>query len=37
MLGGIAYVTARVGVNSKRIGIDQFNYNSIPELERELE
>ena len=25
----------RAGVNSKRI--DQFNYNSIPELKRELE
>ena len=28
---------ARAGVKSKWVGIDQFNSNSIPELERELE
>ena len=27
----------RAGVNSKSIGIGQFNCNSIPELEQELE
>ena len=30
-------VATRAGVNSKRTGIDQFNPNSIPELERKLE
>ena len=32
-----AAVSCRAGVNSKRIGIDQFNSSSIPELEWELE
>ena len=30
-------MSCRAGVNSKRIGIDQFNSSSIPELEWELE
>ena len=29
-------IWCRAGFNSKRIGIDQFIYNSIPELEQEL-
>ena len=33
----VKVVLTRAGVNSETIGIDQFNSNSILELERELE
>jgi len=37
MFSEVLVIFPRVGSNSKRVGIDQFNSISIMELERELE